>query len=317
VLQTGQADTFKDLAIGIGVTGILFAVTLQSPILGFFCTVCIPLPTLYFRAKLGRKFGAVVPAAALLALVPFLGGVQLDLLYFFELVFVGYMLGELFDWQLPVEKTVGFTCLAGVIAGLVVLAAYGIVTATGVKSLVAAYIRSNLEATVRIYESMGMSVDNLRMIKDSLDSIQYVLVRIVPALFVASVLFVSWTSLLLSRPLLQRRRLPYPDFGRLNLWKAPEALVWATIGCGLMLLIPANALRLLGLNGLLVLMTVYFFQGIAIVAYYFEKKRFPRLLRFFLYSLIALQQVVLLVVVALGFFDLWLNFRRLGVEKKT
>jgi uncharacterized protein YybS (DUF2232 family) len=59
-------------------------------------------------------------------------------------------------------------------------------------------------------------------------------------------------------------------------------------------------------------MTVYFFQGIAIVAFYFEKKQFPRVVRFFLYALIALQQLILLAVIGLGFFDMWVNFRRLG-----
>jgi uncharacterized protein YybS (DUF2232 family) len=84
-----------------------------------------------------------------------------------------------------------------------------------------------------------------------------------------------------------------------------------------MLVIPERTVKLFGINGLLILMTIYFFQGIAIISFYFEKKRFPRLLRIVLYSLIALQQVVLLVVVGLGFFDMWLNFRKLGVEKKN
>ena len=83
-----------------------------------------------------------------------------------------------------------------------------------------------------------------------------------------------------------------------------------------MLLIPYRPLKLLGFNGLLILLTIYFFQGIAIVSYYFEKKRFPRALRVFLYSLIALQQMILLIVIGLGFFDMWLNFRKLGVKKK-
>jgi uncharacterized protein YybS (DUF2232 family) len=43
----------------------------------------------------------------------------------------------------------------------------------------------------------------------------------------------------------------------------------------------------------------------------FHKKNFPRLVRFILYSLIAIQQVFLLVVVALGMFDMWLDFRKL------
>ena len=82
-----------------------------------------------------------------------------------------------------------------------------------------------------------------------------------------------------------------------------------------MLIIPEHTVKLFGINGLLILMTIYFFQGIAIISFYFEKKHFPRLLRIVLYSLIALQQIVLLIVVGLGFFDMWLNFRKLGVEK--
>jgi uncharacterized protein YybS (DUF2232 family) len=82
------------------------------------------------------------------------------------------------------------------------------------------------------------------------------------------------------------------------------------IGCGLILLIPSGSVKLIGLNGLIMLMMVYFFAGIAIVSFYFEKKRFPRLLRIFLYSLIALQQFVLILVIGLGFFDVWLNFRK-------
>ena len=70
---------------------------------------------------------------------------------------------------------------------------------------------------------------------------------------------------------------------------------------------PEHSVKLFGINGLLILMTIYFFQGIAIISFYFEKKHFPRLLRIVLYSLIALQQIVLLIVVGLGNY-----FRRKG-----
>ena len=124
----------------------------------------------------------------------------------------------------------------------------------------------------------------------------------------------AWTNLLIARPLLKSRSLSCPDFGPLNMWKAPEFLVWAVIGCGLALFIPVAIISAIGKNGLLILMTVYFFQGIAIVAFYFEKKRFPRMVRFFLYTLIALQHLILLAVIGLGFFDMWINFRRSGKQ---
>ncbi|MFO7685739.1 MAG: DUF2232 domain-containing protein [Desulfobacterales bacterium] len=312
----GSVDTLKDLAIGTGITGVLFVITLQSPVIGFFCTVIIPLPTIFYRAKHGRAIGGLVPAIALVMLTPMLGGFSIDLLYFFELVFCGYVLYEMLVLELPVEKTVALTSLVTLAVGLAVVLIYSSTIAAGLDQLVSDYVRRNLEASLRLYESMGVPVDTIAPIRDALDGIQYVLVRIVPALSVSAALFLAWTSLLLARPLLRRHRLYYPDFGRLNLWKAPEQLVWSVIGCGLLLMIPENTVKLFGINGLLILMTIYFFQGIAIVSFYFEKKRFPRLLRIILYSLIALQQVVLLVVVGLGFFDMWLNFRKLGVEKQ-
>ena len=97
----------------------------------------------------------------------------------------------------------------------------------------------------------------------------------------------------------------------LNLWKAPDYLVWVLIGCGGFLMLPGSTLKIIGINGLLVLLMIYFFQGIAIVSFFFEKKQFPRLLRIFFYSLIAIQQIILLVVIGLGLFDMWLNFRKI------
>ena len=63
--------------------------------------------------------------------------------------------------------------------------------------------------------------------------------------------------------------------------------------------------------------SLYFFQGIAIVAYWAEKKRFPRILRVLIYTLVALQQFLLLIVIGLEFFDVWLNFRKLEPKENN
>jgi uncharacterized protein YybS (DUF2232 family) len=102
-----------------------------------------------------------------------------------------------------------------------------------------------------------------------------------------------------------------PDVGRLNRWKTPDYLVWGVIGCGLLMLIPDGMVKTIGLNGLIALMMIYFFQGIAIVSFFFEKKQVPRIAKVMLYALLVLQEV-LLVVIAIGFIDVWANFRKLG-----
>jgi uncharacterized protein YybS (DUF2232 family) len=49
----------------------------------------------------------------------------------------------------------------------------------------------------------------------------------------------------------------------------------------------------------------------AIVSFFFEKKQVPRLFKILLYTLIALQQLVLIAVIGIGLFDMWFNFRKL------
>ena len=306
-----HGEISKDVLRGISITCIIFAISVYMPVFGFFCSLFIPLPILFYRSKLGRKTGAIIPVAAGMIMIMVLGRFSIDLLFFFELMLLGYVLSELMAIDLSIERTVLFACGTILISGIMGLLFYSQFIHMGLLELTTDYVAKNLQLTLVLYENMGMSEENIRMISNSLEHIQYVLLRIIPALAVAFILFVSWTSLLISRPLLQSRGLYYPDFGPLKLWKPPEHLVWGVIGCGLALLIPSSSLKLIALNGLIALVAIYFFTGIAIVSFYFEKKRFPKLLRIFLYSLIALQQFVLILVIGLGFFDVWLNFRKI------
>jgi uncharacterized protein YybS (DUF2232 family) len=143
-----------------------------------------------------------------------------------------------------------------------------------------------------------------------LEGILYFVLRIIPAIVIVTTLFVVWSNLLLARFLLRSKQLFCPDFGRLNQWKAPEPLIWVAIASGGLLFFGHPGIKMLGINGLIVIMMIYFFQGIAIVSFYFEKKQFPKVLRVLLYGLIAVQQLLLLVVIAVGFFDMWIDFRR-------
>lgn len=304
----------KDIVTGVSTTSLIFLISVFIPIIGFVAALFIPLPILFYRLRLGRINGLVIPIISSLVMVVFIGGISLDILFFAGLLLIGFILGELFELNLSIEKTTLYASGSVVLSGLIGLIISSILTGEGVFAIVSNYVAKNLELTLVLYQSMGMSQENVQLISQSLDKIQHVLVTIIPALVSTSTLFVAWISILLAKPVLKSRSLYYPDFGPLNLWKAPDYLVWVVIGCGLVLFLPIPVIKVIGLNGLLILMTVYFFQGIAIVSYYFNKKRFPKILRVFLYTLMALQQLILLVVIGLGFFDLWINFRRLGKQ---
>jgi uncharacterized protein YybS (DUF2232 family) len=131
-----------------------------------------------------------------------------------------------------------------------------------------------------------------------------------------STLFVTWVNLLMTRSLVRFRGLKIPDFGNLNQWKSPEILVWVVIAGGVLLLIPVKSLKIIGLNIVLGLIMIYFIQGISIVSFYFNKRKFPRILRGVLYGLIGVQQVFSMLVIGLGFFDLWIDFRKINKNEK-
>jgi len=308
------ANAVRDIARGVAITGGVFALAAFIPIVGFTGAIFIPLPVLFYRLKLGRHGGLAVALLSALLMLLVIGGMSIDLWFFFELLVIGLVLGEMFELDMPLEPTVLFTAGTAFLCGLAVLMVSSLVSGTGVVDLVTGYVGRNLELTLALYKRMGVAPENVDLLARSLDRIRYVLVRLLPSLAIMSTLLVVWANLLLARPLLAARRLPIPAYGPLNRWRAPEHLVWGLIVCGAMVAFAGGALKLLGLNGLLVLLVVYFFQGIAIVAFFFEKKGFPRLLRVFIYSLVAVQQMLVLVVIALGLFDTWFNFRKLGSQ---
>jgi uncharacterized protein YybS (DUF2232 family) len=297
---------------GIAITGAAIAI---SSFLPFTCFFILPLSILYCRIRFGRKNGTAIALSALLLVCVISQGVVLDIFFFFGLIFLGYTMGESFERKFSVEKTVLYSAVSVLGAFGLGLFFYSVQSGSGIIQLVTEHVSKNLEFTLKLYENMGMSKESALMFSENFDGILHDMVRLIPSMVVALTLLVVWMNLLFSRSLLSVSRLFYTDFGSLNRWKAPEPIVWVVIACGLMLLLPGSSLRLIGLNGLIALMPIYFFQGIAIVSFYFEKKRFPRLLKIFMYTIIAIQQMFLFVIIGLGFFDMWLNFRKLDRKK--
>lgn len=300
----------KDLVTGTLISCLAVTMCAWVPIVGLVGAALIPVPLIFYRVKTGPRAARVI-ALATLGYVLLLGG-RAELLFFGELLLIGVLMGELIARRWPPEAMAAAVCGAVVGTGVAGLWMFGRFSGKGLLETLSDGVRSNLELTLRLYQEMGLSPDQLSFLESSLDVIHQVMVGIMPALAIGSTLVTVWVCLLAARQVCQRRGLPVPDYGTLDHWKAPEMLVWGVIASGVLLLLPGLGVKTLGLNGLLVFMVIYFFQGMAIVAYFFRKKQVPRIARLVLYGLIAIQQVVMLAVVGVGFFDTWFNFRKIN-----
>jgi uncharacterized protein YybS (DUF2232 family) len=307
-----HGQTRKDVIVAIAVTTLISMAALHLTVLGPFVGLFVPLPILFYRSKLGRSSGLLILISVSLIVISFVGLNSLGTAVFlFELGLVGLILPEVFEMNLSVEKTVGITAGGVLTMGALILALYTLVSTTSPWALASDYVEKSVKLALAMYREMDVSEEKIDMLSQSLDGILYVMLRIIPAIMIVATLFVVWSNLLLARLVLRSKELFCPDFGRLNQWKAPEHLVWVAIASGVLLLFGHPGIKMLGINGLIVIMMIYFFQGIGIVSFYFEKKQFPKILRILLYGLIAIQQPLPLVVVALGFFDIWIDFRRI------
>jgi uncharacterized protein YybS (DUF2232 family) len=310
LLKGFQDEPYKNIVGAVALSTLACFLSVSVPVIGFLCFVFLPLPITFYRVKLGRKTGAVAALSALVFTAIFIGSLTADIFFLLGMMLLGFSMGEFIEKDLPIEKTIGYACALVVLSGTFLLILYGNTSNLGVMGVVSDYIGKNLKLSIALYKKMGMAEDNLRMLSESADKIRYVLVRIIPSLLTAGLLCAAWLNLLLARFILRPKNMLNPALFALNRWEAPDFLVWGVIGTVVMILMPVGLFQFVGLNGFIVLMTIYFFQGIAIISFYLAKKKIPMALRFLCYSFIAIQQILVFVVIGLGFFDVWLKFRR-------
>ncbi len=310
--QSALASVVRDCTTGISASLLIFSATLYLPLLGFVLALILPMPVTFYRLKLGRNLGALIMTVVCCVITGVTGGVSLDVLFFGALLLTGFFLGEFIEMHVSVEKVGLYTSLATLGTCLLLLFLYSVTAGQDLFTMVSNYVGANLQMTLSLYSGMGVPQESIDLVARSIDTIHYVMVRIMPALFSMMIMFVVWVNILFIKTILMKKGIHVAQLDDLRQWRAPEKLVWLAIAFTLLLLVPVTGLKIVGLNCLLVLMPVYFFQGIAVVSFVFEKRRFPGMLRFFIYSIIAIQQIFLFAVVGLGFFDTWIDFRKLG-----
>ncbi|HOM08080.1 MAG TPA: YybS family protein [Syntrophales bacterium] len=283
------------------------------PLVGPVLVILIPLPVMFNLARLGRPWGlaSLAAAAAVTGLVLGFSTAGGEAAFLLLMAFLGIIIHEVLRRSLSVERTVVVATATGLAFVGGAVTAQALLAGTTPWAVISASIAKTLQENIDLYTRMDISSEQVAVIKENSGKIVAFLQHTFPAWVTISVAFVVWINLLAARGVFAANGLPYPDFGDLTRWKAPERLVWFFIATGAALLLPWEGLKWAALNGLMVCLLIYFFQGMAIVTFFFKTRKVPPWLRYIFYLILILQQYLVAIVIAAGLFDLWVDFRRL------
>ncbi len=229
-----------------------------------------------------------------------------------------YLVGPgLFTLLLPVllrrrwsiEWTVGVATLA-VSATLALFALFVLSSPAEIVSELRNVLEQGRQGLLEMYRQAGIAADRLEQLNEGTAALTETLVRLGPALHVIAMAAVVLLNLALLRWRQRRLGLP-PVFGDLSRWKCPAPVVWVLIASGYGLFLPVFGVPTVAENVFVVILAIYFCQGLAIVQFYFQRWRSPIWMRSLLYVFVVVEWLVAGGIVLLGVFDLWGDFRRL------
>lgn len=301
--------------LGAAGSGVLFSASLAVPLVGFAAGFMAAVPLCYTRLAANRKAAllATLIAAVLISLSfkPLIG-----VWYLAQCGLIGLLVPDFVLRGMHGTRALLWT--TAIASAATALVAFTLAASAGQDLLAMAKreIATGMEQALKLYEQQqGMSSQDLATIKQAMQTVATTLVRIFPALTTLNLLLVASVSLLFVRRMALSRGLalniaPFTEF------RVPESLIWLLIAAGFGLLTKTTLVTTPALNILAVLSALYFCQGLAVLLTFAGRTAYAGILKVMLAIMLLVQPYLLPVVVFLGIFDLWGDFRSPRTKQK-
>jgi uncharacterized protein YybS (DUF2232 family) len=299
----------------LGILWLAYVGGQVHPVAFLLAGVLLPLPVLWVGWRLGS--GAALLLALATVLVIFLlkpgWSVILENLGFGELLLMGVLIAALQNRGLSTHQAIILTVVGVNLLALLIFLGEAFFAGVGPQALLTQKSQELLQTLYRVLGDTAGEAPGQIFQDFSQADLEKLVPLLLPGLVVVNSGLVAWINVILARQLIRLGGGAQPQ-PPLFYWSTPEWLIFVLLGAGFLLLVPLTGVRLLSLNLLMVLALLYFCQGVAVIAAWFNRLGLPPLLRLIAYPLLFLNPLVLLII-TLGLMDLWLDFRRLHQPK--
>jgi hypothetical protein len=264
--------------------------------------VFAPIPLLILNLRSGRVLG-MLAVLTNCALVFYAGGPVSFCAYAVFVVILSIALAELLRAKVSIEMAASITLLSMFAVGGALLGWFAHVHHVNAWD----EVRQQISAAVDLL-SKSAPQGALTAPADVEDWKQGVLLEFpsAVAVFALVMVWVNLVAVLRVNPQGIREKLGL-DGSFLKKWRAPEWLVWPTLATGVFLVIDAGHVSEVSLNVFKFIMAIYTIQGLSILSFFFDLWNIRGFFRAAGYLVSVFVMMPLLL--SLGFFDLWFDFR--------
>ena len=300
------------------ISSFVFA-TAFIPVIGSICLVFLPMilflnGTVNDKTKTAAAF--LIPFSLLLLLSTLLH-LNLPTIAIFTMGVAGLFIAQIAAQNGSVEKIIIYPALF-IIASICFYFIYGgFVLSVNPWQLVVKYIATTIEENIKLYSQLPLKTEDINYIKDNEKNIIDGFTQIFPSLIIITSTLIVWANFLLGKQILGKAGITWPNLPALARWKAPELIIWIFIISGGLFFVPHKDINFFSLNIFLVACFIYLLQGLAIVSFFFQNRKVPLFFRYLFYFLIAVQQFLMIPIIAVGLFDIWIDFRKYFQKDQT
>lgn len=291
------------------ISAAVFAVLIFPP-LGAVVGVLAPAPLIFVYLQRGQVVGLILMGLVFVVLM-FLASPAQAMLFAAEYVVMATILAETVKAQLTMDKCVFLSAL-----GSMVLATFFLfILFGGETSLIEFFqqqIMKHFDVSMEALKSMGENKADLDSMKEVFEETALTFASAYPAFIMVGTLVTAAVNFFLVRfvwtqaygPTLFRQE----KFSELVL---PDFLIWALILSSASLFFIGSPIGSLGINLFALVMLVYFFQGLAVTVHILQSKKAHFVLWGLVFLMIVIQPILMGVVIGLGVFDIWVDFRKI------
>lgn len=274
-----------------------------------------PLPAAMLGMRLGPAWGAAAVGLTAVAVLA-TSGVGAVLLFVLQFGVPATLLPLLLSRQVAWDRAIVVTLGLMLGLGLLVLAAFATGSGQSAFALVDSLVDKEIRQAVSLMEEYSaggeQSPAEAEAFRQTIAGMGEFMRRVYPGMLVAVGGALQLATVgLLALLLRSRMRLPGPAFAR---WRAPELLIWVLIAAGFASVLGVDVVQSIALNLLIVLLPIYFLQGLAVTEHFFTRKGMAPLWRGLIYLLLLVMNPLPVIVTGIGVFDLWIDFRKKRVN---